>query len=232
MTAFDPGPPSAYATLFADAPSYEPFKEHFWFDWGPIFYRGRLDGSARILCIASDPGPTERVASRTLVGDAGQRVQGFLTKLGLTRSYLCLNAFTYALHPSHSSSAHHVLSDPDQLVWRNKLYDKANGSEIQAIVAFGANAQAAADLWPGARSPTRAATTPPACWTGGARRSSSCEASSIQMPMATPPDPITAPASLRPTTPPSRKLIFRSACRIGSGTIRGDGPGRRDTPIA
>jgi hypothetical protein len=152
MSDFDPGPPSAYASLFAQAPDYTPFEEHFWFDWGPIYYRGRLDGSARLLCIASDPGPTERVACRTLVGDAGQRVQGFLSKLGLTRSYLCLNAFIYAMYPSHSSSAGAVLSDPDQLAWRNKLFDKANGSKIQAIVAFGGNAQDAADLWPGATS--------------------------------------------------------------------------------
>jgi len=61
-----------------------------------VFYRGRLDGSARLLCAASDPSTTERVAMRTLVGDAGQRVQGFLTKVGLTRSHLCLNALTNA----------------------------------------------------------------------------------------------------------------------------------------
>jgi uracil-DNA glycosylase len=34
-----------------------------------------LDRSAKVLCIASDPGPTERIVGRTLVGDAGQRVQ-------------------------------------------------------------------------------------------------------------------------------------------------------------
>jgi hypothetical protein len=74
----DPGPPAAFADKFAAMPSYAALKDHFWFDWGPVFYRGRLDGSARILCFASDPGPTERIAGRTLVGDAGQRTQGFL----------------------------------------------------------------------------------------------------------------------------------------------------------
>ncbi|CAB3806344.1 hypothetical protein LMG27177_06059 [Paraburkholderia fynbosensis] len=61
--------------------------QHFWHDWGRIFYRGRLDGSAKVLCIASDPGPTERIAGHTLVVDAGQRVQGFLAKLGIMRAY-------------------------------------------------------------------------------------------------------------------------------------------------
>jgi uracil-DNA glycosylase len=148
MADFDPGPPAAYATRFANSPDYGSFKQHFWYDWGPIFYRGRLDGTARILCIASDPGPTERVAGRTLVGDAGQRVQGFLTKLGLTKSYLCLNAFTYALFPSHGPQAPTVLADPTIKTWRNGLYDAAaSGNTLQAIIAFGGNAQDAVDLW-------------------------------------------------------------------------------------
>ena len=103
MNEFDPGPTLDFAEHFAQVPDYAPFKEHFWYDWGPIFYRGRLDGTARVLCIASDPGATERIALRTLVGDAGQRTQGFLAKIGLTRSYLCLNAFPYGLMPSHAS---------------------------------------------------------------------------------------------------------------------------------
>lgn len=146
---FDPGPPPAYAAHFAAVPDYGPFKQHFWFDWGPIFYRGRLDGSARILCIASDPGATERVAGRTLVGDAGQRVQGLLTKLGLTRSYLCLNAYVLALFPSHAAQGEAVLHDPLHRAWRNALYDMAKTPSLQAIVAFGQQAQLAVSLWPG-----------------------------------------------------------------------------------
>lgn len=149
MAEFDPGPPPAFRTLFEDLPDYGPFRQHFWFDWGPVFYRGRLDGSARVLCVASDPGPTERVAARTLVGDAGQRVQGFLTKIGLTRSYLCLNAFAYALFPTHGQSAPDVLNDPTIKAWRNQLFDAAKTSNLQAIVAFGQFAQMAVSAWPG-----------------------------------------------------------------------------------
>src|SRR6266581_586882 len=103
MIEFDPGPSPEFAELFAQAPDYGPYKHHFWGDWGPIFYRGRLDGSARLLCIASDPGATERIAARTLVGNAGQRVQGFLAKLGLTRS-TC--ASTPSPTPSTQGRAH------------------------------------------------------------------------------------------------------------------------------
>ena len=149
MTEFDPGPPPEIAEIFARVPDYAPFKEHFWYDWGPVFYRGRLDGSARVLCVASDPGPTERVAMRTLVGDAGQRVQGFLAKIGLSRSYLCLNAFALALHPSSFWEGPEILRDEDQLEWRNELFDSVKGPELRAVVAFGFQAQEAVGLWEG-----------------------------------------------------------------------------------
>lgn len=149
MTEFDKGPTQAFARLFAACPDYGELKAHFWYDWGPIFYRGRLDGSARVLCVASDPGPTERIAGRTLVGDAGQRVQGFLAKLGLTRCYLCLNAFSYALIPGQASKGDAVLRQPEQLAWRNRLFDRVRKPALQAIVAFGGQARDAIDLWPG-----------------------------------------------------------------------------------
>jgi hypothetical protein len=149
MTEFDPGPPPEFAEIFARVPDYAPFEQHFWYDWGPIFYRGRLDGSARVLCVASDPGPTERVAMRTLVGDAGQRVQGFLAKIGLARSYLCLNAFAYALHPGSFWEGPEILRNEVHLAWRNELFDKAKGPELRAVIAFGFQAQEAVDLWEG-----------------------------------------------------------------------------------
>lgn len=146
MSAYDPGPPPAIAEIFSRVPG-PPDAQAFWGDWGPIFYRGRLDGSARILCIASDPGATERIAMRTLVGNAGQRVQGFLAKLGLTTSYLCVNAFGYALMPSHAGHAKSYLEVEEQRAWRNELYDAVASPQLQAIIAFGANARDAFDLW-------------------------------------------------------------------------------------
>lgn len=147
MATYDPGPNAALTAHFAALPSYGAHRSNFWYDWGPIFYRGRLDKSAKLLCIASDPGPTERVANRTLVGDAGQRVQGFLTKLGLTRSYVLVNAFQYALLPSKANEATAMLSEPQHLTWRNTLLNSIVGPKLQAVVAFGVQAQAAAALW-------------------------------------------------------------------------------------
>ena len=149
MADFDPGPPALVARHFANVPSYVDYQELFWHDWGPVFYRGRLNRTARLLAIASDPGPTERIAGRTLVGDAGQRVQGFLTKLGLTRSYALVNAYAYALRPSRAQQAAPLLSRPDQLSWRNTLLQMITGEQLQAIVAFGAQARSAVRLWDG-----------------------------------------------------------------------------------
>jgi uracil-DNA glycosylase len=147
MVTFDPGPPPEVADHFEKVPSYAAHRDLFWYDWGPIFYRGRLDRSARLLCIASDPGPTERIAGRTLVGDAGQRVQGFLSKLGLTRSYVCVNAYAYALLPSRSMTAIPILSEPEQQAWRNDLLSMITGPELQAIVTFGLQARIAVEQW-------------------------------------------------------------------------------------
>ncbi|HUZ00941.1 MAG TPA: hypothetical protein VMU89_11360 [Thermomicrobiaceae bacterium] len=147
MIEYDPGPPLEIADILAAVPDCAPHRDYFWYDWGPVFYRGRLDGSSRLLCVASDPGPTERIALRTLVGDAGQRVQGFLAKLGLSHSYLCLNAFAYGLIPSQADRAGAVLRDPRQVEWRNALFTGATGPSLQAIVAFGVHARDAVRGW-------------------------------------------------------------------------------------
>lgn len=148
MGAFDPGPPEPFVDLFDRLPDYGPYRDHLWFDWGPVLYRGRLDGSARVLCVASDPGPTERVAGRTLVGDAGQRVQGFLAKLGLTRSYVCLNALAYALFPSDGAAGRTIVADPAMTSWRNEVFDALRTPRLQAVVAFGVLAREAVRRWP------------------------------------------------------------------------------------
>ena len=145
---FDRGPPAPTARLFERVPD-PPVAEDFWRDWGPVFYRGRLDGSARVMGIASDPGPTERIAGRCLVGNAGQRVQGLLRKLGLTRSYVLVNAWAYALHPARAQAERQRLADAAQLQWRNAVYEAVAGPGLQAIIAFGVMAQDAAALWTG-----------------------------------------------------------------------------------
>ena len=190
---YDPGPPPRFADIFARLPDLSSIRDALWFDWGPIFYRGRLDGSARVLCLASDPGPTERIAGRTLVGDAGQRVQGLLRKLGLSRSYLCLNAFPYALHPSRASHAPTYLAIPPFRAWRTELLDAATEG-VAAILAFGGVAQAAVGQWPHP-SGTRVLSVPHPSSRDSAALVASWRAAVTQLRVIVEPDPGSVPAA-------------------------------------
>lgn len=64
--------------LCADYPGPEVYDPHdFRVEWGPIFHRGRLDGSARVLVVGQDPAQHETIVRRILIGIAGRRTQGF-----------------------------------------------------------------------------------------------------------------------------------------------------------
>ena len=142
---FDRGPSQAIASICLRCP--RPSKpKAFWTAWGPVRPGPpRRDGAAARHRVR--PWATERIAHRTLVGDAGQRVQGFLAKLGLTRSYLLVNAFPEPLHPSWGMSADDLLAEPAQKKWRNQFFDAVRPGSVDAIVAFGTNAQMALDMW-------------------------------------------------------------------------------------
>lgn len=58
---FDPGyVGEPFQTLCDQAPDASVYPcNAFRTEWGPIFHRGRLDGSARVLCIGQDPAEHE-----------------------------------------------------------------------------------------------------------------------------------------------------------------------------
>ena len=146
----DPGPNSAWEQLFQSAPlSHYISLNKFHTDFGPVFYRGRLDGSARVLVIGQDPATDETLAGRALVGQAGQIVQKYLTKLGLTRSYLMFNSFLFGGQSTALSTS--MATDATIMAFRNKLFDLAKSmNTLTAILAFGQYAQISASNWPGA----------------------------------------------------------------------------------
>ena len=51
---------------FPEAEVYVP--DQFRVEWGPIFHRGRLDGSARVLVIGQNSAQRETIVRRVLVG--------------------------------------------------------------------------------------------------------------------------------------------------------------------
>jgi hypothetical protein len=146
--AFCPGYGAApYRGLVADYPGEEAYPStHFRTEWGPVFHRGRLDGSARVLVIGQDPAAHEAVARRILVGEAGQRLQGFLAKLGIDRSYVLVNTYLYSVYGTATSA-----TAPALATYRNRWLDALVGNNsLEAVITLGVKAEQAYDAWPGA----------------------------------------------------------------------------------
>jgi len=135
---FDTGPTATFRTLCENYPDDTVYKgtDGFRAVWGPIFYRGRADGNARLLVIGQDPAQTEAVTRRILSGQAGRRVQGFVEKLGFSKSYLMINAFVYGIFNQNMALPH--LNDADIQAYRHKWLNAAFApGKIEAVVTFG-----------------------------------------------------------------------------------------------
>jgi uracil-DNA glycosylase len=147
MIEYDPGSNvEPFKSLFETYPDETAFpKANFRTEWGPIFYRGRVDGTARLLLIGQDPGQHENVLRRILVGEAGRRAQGFMAKLGITRSYVMINALLYSVFGSGGDK---FVDDPAIASYRNQWIDAIMGSgSIEGVVTFGGMAKTAWEVW-------------------------------------------------------------------------------------
>ncbi|HEU4841909.1 MAG TPA: uracil-DNA glycosylase family protein [Ilumatobacteraceae bacterium] len=144
---FDDGYRGPFATLVDAAPGAEVYPaDAFRTEWGPVFHRGRLDGTARVLVLGQDPATHEAICRRILVGEAGQRVQGFLAKLGVTASYVLVNTFLYSVF-GQGRGARHV-DDEGIVAYRHRWLDAvARRSPLEAIVTIGGLADHAHDVW-------------------------------------------------------------------------------------
>jgi uracil-DNA glycosylase len=151
--SFDPGPPAAWEQLFRAAPLAHYIdhpSERFRTAFCPVFYRGRLDGSARVLIVGQDPSTDEILAQRILVGEAGQRVQGLLRKLGISRSYVMFNTFLYGVFGQFDSALRTIAHEPPIAQYRNQLLDQAIATNpIEAMLTVGNAASDAIGQWPG-----------------------------------------------------------------------------------
>ena len=144
---FDPGygsPP--FKSLCEDYPGPDVYPPaDFRAEWGPIFHRGRLDGTARVLVIGQDPAQHESIVRRILVGEAGRRIEGFLAKLGIDRSYVMINTFLYSVFGSVKSK---YKKAPGILQYRHRWLDAlVIGKQIEAVVALGVLADTAWQTW-------------------------------------------------------------------------------------
>jgi hypothetical protein len=146
---FDPGySKEPFRTLCADYPGppvYSP--ADFRTEWGPVFHRGRLDGTARVLVIGQDPAQHETIARRCLIGEAGHRVQGLLARLGIDRSYVIVNTFLYSVYGQGGGTKNK--NNPGIVDYRNRWLDAllGAGSRIRAVIALGTLADLAWQQW-------------------------------------------------------------------------------------
>lgn len=144
---FCPGYPPPFDVLVASFPGSAVYpQDAFRVEWGPIFHRGRLDGTAQVLILGQDPAVHETVTRRILVGVAGQRVQGLLTRLGLTRSYVMVNTFLYSVFGQSGGTGH--IHDPGITMDRNQwLTTLTATSPVTAVITLGTLAADAFARW-------------------------------------------------------------------------------------
>lgn len=139
-----------FATLVAEYPGEDVLPPgDFRVEWGPIFHRGRLDGTARALVIGQDPAAHEATSRRILVGQAGQagqRVQGLLAKVGITSSYAMGNVYLYSVFGQ--GAGNRQIRNADIAAYRNRWLDALLvDTDVTAVVAFGTLATKAYAAW-------------------------------------------------------------------------------------
>jgi hypothetical protein len=135
---FDPGyGEEPFRTLCAEYPGADVYPgDSFRIEWGPLFHRGRLDGSARVLIIGQDPAQHEVIARRILIGEAGHRTQGLLAKLGIEHSYLLVNTFLYSVYGQGGGERHS--GDAGIVAYRHRWLDAIfDTAPIEAVIALG-----------------------------------------------------------------------------------------------
>jgi len=155
---YDRGPAKGggWPEVFADTPNYrglghavlgrEPFRWHF----GPMFYRGRLDGSARVMVVGQEGAQDESLSHRSFTGGTGSRMQHFLRHVGLDRSYLFLNTFVYPIFGQYPADLRTLAQDPESpiVAHRHRIFDKVqHEGDLRLVVAVGRAAKESVATW-------------------------------------------------------------------------------------
>ena len=136
-----------FASLVAGYPGEDVYPQaDFRTEWGPVFHRGRLDGSARVLVLGQDPATHESISRRILVGEAGQRVQGLLAKVGVHTAYVMVNVYLYSVFGQAAGSRH--AKNEAIAAYRHRWLDTLLvGTDVTAVVTLGDLAAKAYERW-------------------------------------------------------------------------------------
>jgi uracil-DNA glycosylase len=154
---YDPGPAktSGWPELFADTPNYRGLgkavtgRDAFRWHFGPMFYRGRLDSSARVLLIGQEGAQDESLSHRSFTGGTGARMQHLLNHIGVTRSYLFLNTFVYPIFGQYTGTLRGLAQNPISPIvkHRNRLFDKVAAGDLRLVIAVGEAAKESVVTW-------------------------------------------------------------------------------------
>ena len=154
----DPGPATAsgWAALFAQTPNYRGLgravvgREAFRWHHGPMFFRGRLDGSAKVVVVGQEGAQDESLSHRSFTGGTGARMQYLLRHLGLDRSYLFLNSFVYPIFGQYTDDLRPLAQDRRSpiVVHRHRVLDKAIvDGDVRLLIAVGRAAKESIATW-------------------------------------------------------------------------------------
>jgi uracil-DNA glycosylase len=154
----DPGPTTAsgWAALFAAAPNYRGLgravlgREAFRWHHGPMFFRGRLDGSAKVVLVGQEGAQDESLSHRSFTGGTGARMQHLLHHIGFDRSYLFLNSFVYPIFGQYTDELRPLAQDPRSpiVTHRHRIFDKAIGDgDARLVIAVGNAAKESIATW-------------------------------------------------------------------------------------
>jgi uracil-DNA glycosylase len=154
----DPGPTTAsgWAGLFAETPNYRGLgravvgREAFRWHHGPMFFRGRLDGSAKVVVVGQEGAQDESLSHRSFTGGTGARMQHLLRHLGLDRSYLFLNSFVYPIFGQYTDDLRPLAQDRRSpiVVHRHRILDKAVvDADVRLVIAVGRAAKESIATW-------------------------------------------------------------------------------------
>ena len=154
----DPGPTTAsgWAALFAETPNYRGLsravvgREAFRWHHGPMFFRGRLDGSAKVVVVGQEGAQDESLSHRSFTGGTGARMQHLLRHLGLDRSYLFLNSFVYPIFGQYTDDLRPLAQDRRSpiVAHRHRILDKAVvDGDVRLVVAVGRAAKESIATW-------------------------------------------------------------------------------------
>lgn len=154
----DPGPTTAsgWAALFAATPNYRGLgravlgREAFRWHHGPMFFRGRLDGSAKVVLVGQEGAQDESLSHRSFTGGTGARMQHLLRHIGLDRSYLFLNSFVYPIFGQYTDELRPLAQDPRSpiVTQRHRILDKAIlDGDARLVIAVGNAAKESIATW-------------------------------------------------------------------------------------